>query len=94
MIFNGRLVDTIRWWEPTESPGKTWPEGSPERQEGFLKENAGDNPYSYCPRPAPQVLQERVDKYRTLEWIPKGTDWTRIIIKGFDELRVFRIYHI
>jgi hypothetical protein len=85
------LVDTIRWWNPMESPETTWPEGSLESQEGFFNEDDMDNPHSYCPRPAPQVLQELVDKYRALEWIPKRNDWAQIIEEGIDEVCYFLI---
>jgi hypothetical protein len=72
-----------------ESPGNSWPNNSPESQEGLFKqsEHGWDDPHSYRPRSATQVLQELADKYRTLEWIPCSTDsGAQIVGERLDEV--------
>jgi hypothetical protein len=81
-------LDTIRWWAPDTSAQGTWPEESEEYKTGFPKRDGEDwaRPHDYFPRPAVEVLQEIINKYHSLEWIPRCDDWPRIVQK--DDLEV------
>lgn len=69
------------------SPESSWPKGTPQSQSGYFDTASRDwpDPHDYCPRPAIEVLQEIVEKYRTLEWIPRSDDWARMVREGYEE---------
>lgn len=83
-------IDVIRMWKSFEPLELSWPEGSLQSHSDFFEENVYNDPHSYYPKPALEVLQEIAAKYRTLEWIPRRSEEIESLIVsngvGFGEV--------